>query len=86
MENGSGQDAASTKSPIAVSSTAKLRIDYNNTSSETAVYLPSIYKDIKDNIYPGVAIIPPYSSKVLAEYAAIPDETPLILNVHIEND
>ena len=82
----SGQDAASTKSPIAVSSTAKLRIDYNNTSSETAVYLPSIYKDMKDNIYPGVAIIPPYSSKVLAEYAAIPDETPLILNVHIEND
>ena len=58
----------------------------NNTPSETAVYLPSIYKDMKDNTYPGVVFLPPYSSKVLAEYAAIPGETPLILNVHIEND
>ena len=82
----SGEDAASTKSPIAVSSTSQTRLDYNSTSSEIVVYLPSVYKDMQDNIYPGVAFIPPYSSKVLAEYAAIPGETPVLLNYKIIND
>lgn len=82
----SGEDANSTKSPIAVSSTAQLRIDYNSTSSETAVYLPAIYKDMKDNIYPGVAYLLPYSSLVLAEYAAIPGEQEFLLNIKIVND
>lgn len=82
----SGEDQNSTKSPIAVSSTAQLRIDYNNTSSETVVYLPSVYKDMYDNIYPGYVMLPPYSSKVLAEYAAIPGETPILINSKIVND
>lgn len=82
----SGEDANSTKSPISVSSTAQLRIDYNKTASSVPVYLPSVYKDMLGNQYPGVATIPAYSSLILAEYAVLPGETPMILNIQIVND
>lgn len=82
----SGEDAASTKSPVSVNSTAQLRIDYNNTASSVPVYLPSVYKDMLDKVYPGVATVSAYSSLVLAEYAVLPGETPMILNFQIVND
>ena len=61
----SGEDATSTKSPMAISSTNNIRFEYNETSSNKVVSLGATYKDLRGATYAGTITLAPYSSAVL---------------------
>jgi parallel beta-helix repeat protein len=58
-------DAASTKGPLQVSSTSKIRLEYNNTNSALTIALDTIYKDMANNTVSGSLVLQPYTAIVL---------------------
>jgi hypothetical protein len=63
------QDAATTKSPIAITSDADLRFEYNATANSNTVALTGSYLDVKNNSYTGTVTILPYISLLLLRQA-----------------
>lgn len=58
----SGEDANSTKSPIAVANSSSFNFQYNNTSSEVVKTLGATYIDMSGVTHPGYTTLGPYES------------------------
>ena len=58
----SGEDANSTKSPVAIVSTSAFNFQYNNTASEVVKTLGGTYTDLRGNVSAGYVTLEPYQS------------------------
>lgn len=67
----SGEDANSKKSPVTVTSTAYLRIEYNETDADKTVNLGAVYNDLNSIAYNGTITLEPYESAVLMKVGDI---------------